>query len=710
MKKSILFFGFLVFNGLFSQKTIKIDRNIEWADYYFINGNYEKAISKYTRLNDEISNDARRNLAKSYAQIGALKKAQKTLQPLVDSNEAEVIDYYHFASYLTENESLRDEYRRKALRLPINNLFFEPGVSIKSPYELINLNINTPTSEFGSFLLEKNNESQLIYAKKQSKKYNRGLKKRIKSKYPIYNLYQSIFDNEQFKIVEEKPFPMGINSVYQDGPASWDKVTNQFYLTRSTANFKKDEVIQLDLYSLDYSSSNKKSAGSLSINLEGYSSIHPSVSTSDRKLYFSSDRPGGFGGMDLYYVTILPNNGFGIPVNLGPDINSSADEIFPFIYNERFLIYSTKKAEGRMKLKLAINSVDIRWNVRDLPKPFNGANDNFSFHLNNDLDYGFLSSNRPSGKGDDDLYAFRFTPRLMGIEDKYSYSPSDTLIVSTNGVLVNDEKQLFADDPLTALFDKEVELNEDVKHGKIKINSNGSFLYKNIAPLKEIDSFSYVINSKYGKSEPIKVILKRSTVSLKKLPKNLQKTFLPIYYNYNESNLLSNYKSRVEAVTLAMRENPQLVVEVSSYSDCRGKREYNLKLSEQRNQTIINYVKNNIEKPERIFGKGYGEDRVKGNNSKDYLILGGTFESLKLAEERKKEFISNGYYAEIKVNIDGLHQIIMGQANTVYEAKKIYEKLKNKGIETWVSRCECCSLTEDQHKLNRKTEFKIIRY
>ena len=64
------------------------------------------------------------------------------------------------------------------------------------------------------------------------------------------------------------------------------------------------------------------------------------------------------------------------------------------------------------------------------------------------------------------------------------------------------------------------------KHGKIKINSNGSFLYKNNAPLKEIDSFSYVINSKYGKSNPVKVILNRSTISLDQLPKNLQKTFL----------------------------------------------------------------------------------------------------------------------------------------------------------------------------------------
>ena len=95
-------------------------------------------------------------------------------------------------------------------------------------------------------------------------------------------------------------------------------------------------------------------------------------------------------------------------------------------------------------------------------------------------------------------------------------------------------------------------------------------------PLKEIDSFSYVINSKYGKSNPVKVILERSFISTGKLPENLQKTFLPIYYNYNDSELLLNYKNRVDAVALAMNQNPQLVVEVSSYSDCRGKREYNL--------------------------------------------------------------------------------------------------------------------------------------
>ena len=306
--------------------------------------------------------------------------------------------------------------------------------------------------------------------------------------------------------------------------------------------------------------------------MNGYSTLHPAVSPKNRRLYFSSDRPGGYGGMDLYYVAILPNNSFGVPVNLGPDINTPADEIFPFVYDEKFLFYSSKSDEGKMNLKLAINSIDTRWHVRNLPNPFNGENDDFSFYLNNGLDYGFLSSNRPNGKGDDDLYGFRFTPKIDGLPDKYTYSPTDTLIVSTNGVLVNDEKQLFANDPLTALFQKKIELSQNVKHGKIKLNSNGSFLYKNNAPLKEIDSFSYVINSKFGKSNPVKVILDRSTISLDQLPKNLQQTFLPIYYNYNDSDLLLNYKNRVDAVALAMDQNPQLVVEVSSYSDCRGKR------------------------------------------------------------------------------------------------------------------------------------------
>ena len=258
MKKGYLFSGLFVFCQMFGQSNLQLNRTIEWANYYFINENYKTAISKYLSLDDNIPHDARRNFAKSYARLGNLKKAEKILRPLVDSDDAVVLDYYHFASYITENESLKNEYREKALRLPITDMIIKPSADRESSYNLVNLNINTTESEFGAYLLENNDKTELIYTKKQSKKYNQGLKKRIKSDSDIYNLYHAKFNSKELKVDEGTPYPNGINSVFQDGPASWDELNNQFYFTRSSGNYKKEDLIQLDLYSLNYSEIDEK--------------------------------------------------------------------------------------------------------------------------------------------------------------------------------------------------------------------------------------------------------------------------------------------------------------------------------------------------------------------------------------------------------------------------------------------------------------------
>ena len=146
MKKGFLFLGLFVFCGMFGQSNLQLNRTIKWANYYFVNEDYKTAIAKYLSLEDNIPHDVRRNFAKSYAKIGNLKKAEKILRPLVDSNDAVVLDYYNFASYITENESLKNEYRQKALRLPIADMTFEPTMDMESGYELVNLNINTTES------------------------------------------------------------------------------------------------------------------------------------------------------------------------------------------------------------------------------------------------------------------------------------------------------------------------------------------------------------------------------------------------------------------------------------------------------------------------------------------------------------------------------------------------------------------------------------
>ena len=709
MKIKCLLFGMFFCQVLLAQHTIENNRTLEWADYYYINQEYEKALSHYSKVGAYIPLRSRRNFSKIYAHKGQLQNAAQILRPLVDSDSAEVKDYYYFASYLTNNDKLRDEYRQKAIRLPIEEYPQSPKDNHPNSYTFQPLSLNTEGSEFGAHLIEKNNAKYIIYSQKQSKEYTKGLEKKFLSNSPIYNLYQAEWDNKTLQAQSSEAFPFGLNSVFQDGPSSWDPNNKVLYFTRSTQSSHKQKTTELDLYIWTFNGSEKQIARPLPINIEGYATVHPAVSSQKNRLYFASDRPGGFGGMDLYYVDLLGNESYGSPVNLGPDINTEADEIFPFAYYADYLFFSQKNTNGNLSPKLAINTVDVRWHVMDLHTPFESDGDDFSFWFDAQLEYGLFSSNRDSGKGEDDLYTFKFTPKMTGVEDRYSYNPVDTLIVSQQGVLKNDNTHMMSHDPLTALFPKQAELLEDVRHGTLKLNSNGSFLYKNTTPLVVKDSFVYAIKSKYGQSPAIKVLLQRSEVDLEELPQNIQKTFLPIFYEFDKSNLLVDYKDRVDAVVAAMKARPEMIVALSSYTDCQGSKQYNLKLSQKRNQTIIDYVRQHIVKGDRIFGEGFGESTIVGNKSLDYLIVGGSFEAINKAQDQQKIFQVLGFPAQIKKSVGNRFQVIVGQANSFAEAQQMVDTLNEKGHKVWVNKCDCCKLTEEEHLQNRRTDFKIIR-
>ena len=143
MKIKLLLFGLFLSLALNAQSYSKSSRMLEWADYYFINEDYDKALWIYLKLGDSLPLKSRRNLSKVYAKEERLKKAAQTLRPLVDSDSAEVKDYYYFASYLTGNDKLRDEYRLKAIKLPIETPSLEEIDSLKSSYDLIPLSINS---------------------------------------------------------------------------------------------------------------------------------------------------------------------------------------------------------------------------------------------------------------------------------------------------------------------------------------------------------------------------------------------------------------------------------------------------------------------------------------------------------------------------------------------------------------------------------------
>ena len=142
-------------------------------------------------------------------------------------------------------------------------------------------------------------------------------------------------------------------------------------------------------------------------------------------------------------------------------------KLYFIYYNEKFLFYSSTESDGgalnvvgdkygntetfteegvkeKLDIKMAINVIANRWEAHLLPSPFNSSeDDDFSIYLSSPLQFGIMTTNRSDGKGDDDLYAFKFSPKIIGEDDNYKYNTNDTLVISFEGVLNNDIKKFF---------------------------------------------------------------------------------------------------------------------------------------------------------------------------------------------------------------------------------------------------------------------------
>tara|TARA_B100000575_G_scaffold240497_1_gene203270 strand:+ start:247 stop:2166 length:1920 start_codon:yes stop_codon:yes gene_type:complete len=618
MKRKLVVF--LVFNFysliVFSQtKDLQKDSlSFIWGDYYFLNSLHEKSIQKYKSIEDKLSIDRQRNLANSYILTNNLKGALDIYEKITNSNKASVQDYYNYANLLPAESNLGREYREKALKLPLaskKNLDIN-NKNLPDNYELKNLKGNTSKGDHGLIFIDNNINSKVLFLSEQSSSRNFKIRsKKVKSKFPIYNFYEGNFNSETFVIERIKSKLKNLNSKFQEGYGSYNALEKTLYFTRTESRLDSNDSIQLNIYStiLDKRNNIKQ----ILEQTDKYSNLHPSINSKSNRLYFSSNRPGGYGGMDIYYVD-LEGEKFSEPRNLGPDVNSKYNESFPYVYNDSILFYSSDKADngGKFNIYIATKVTSNRWETESLKENINSNRDDFSFGINKKLKIGFFSSDRQDGIGEDDIYAFKFNPRLAGVEDFYEYKFSDTLIVAKNSVIFNDLELIHSIDPLQKLYKKTVTLKSLPKSGKVVFNENGTFLYKSEIDSIYKDSFSYMLKSELKNSGPITVHLRRVKDQVNKIK---LEQFESIFFDFDKSDILLKYKERLDKVVEFLNKYPQVSLELSSYTDCRGSFSYNMKLSNRRNKSVVDYIKNKIKKPERVSGKGYGEKSSRGKIS-----------------------------------------------------------------------------------------------
>lgn len=572
---------------------------------------------------------------------------------------------------------------------------------------------NTAEDEFGVLQIkgiEDSNRIEFLYITAKKMKGEKLKRNRIRSNSTVFNLAKATIDTLTKTLVEDQLI-FELNTSFQEGPATYDRNLNTLYFTRNVGEMGTDNEYQLNIFETSYPKELDKEPQVPIFEIDGnYSNMHPTFDSQEKTLYFSSDRPGGFGGMDLYKVQITDEGSLGDPQNMGPEINTSSDEVFPFIYDKGVVFFSRKRTDENGFLDLFMGQIhsEQKWVISQLKEPFLSESDDFGFSLDPKTKFGIMSSNRKGGMGKDDNYYFIYTPEIKGIEDVYTFTP-DTLFVTTEGVSKNDQASMISEDPLQVLIDKKVVLENNSVNGNLQLNEDGSFWYLVKNPLILKDSFQYRLESKNNTSKAISVYLNGTKAAANAEKEKIEFIIRPIYYEFDKSDLWAKYKERFDELVRFLDQYPEVELTVKAYTDARGSADYNLMLSKQRANSIIDYLKSKMKNKNNIDAIGYGETTIENNTYKNYLLIAGITRDEKISNSMMSKLSNSGYSPIKLVNLKGEIQVVIETFDYFSQAKKVQTELKLKDISSWIEKSPAIKITEEAHQMNRRVEFEVTQ-
>jgi len=341
------------------------------------------------------------------------------------------------------------------------------------------------------------------------------------------------------------------------------------------------------------------------------------------ELYFVSDSKDGYGGRDIYLAKKNVAGDFENPINAGSKVNSQGDELFPVIADDNKLYFSSngKIGFGGLDIYAATKEGKIYSNVQNLGYGVNSGGDDFSIALTKSKDdsvllSGYITSNKPGGKGLDDIYYFE--KRIPPAEPLPPAVYILKVLVQTNNYVDenNPNSSLLGLKPIQNAtvelpkFDNVTNstqyLNSD-KEGKtqtlvIPKNSNFKMKISKVGFLANEENVNANIPAKDGDTIVIQKI-----VTLTKIFKNVEITLNNIYYDYDKWNIRADAAQSLDTLVDILVKNPTIKIQLSSHTDCRGKDTYNETLSQKRAESVVQYLIQKGIAADRLTAKGYGE-------------------------------------------------------------------------------------------------------
>ena len=464
----LLVFAFLIIQQVTAQsgKLKTANRNFENISYIDAIRNYEDYLRNAKKGTPE-EKEALTKLAYSYRKVQDSQNAERVYADLISTHSTEVESeiFLYYAQALANNGKYKESQkmysrygqeqtadmrgRRFTVAYMDNSRFYEDSSTYKVDYLYA---VNSRQSDFSPMYYR--NSLVFVSAREEG-----GIIKRVfmQNQTPFLDLFVfpdtaqlrkdniimkqsgagamggastafNSFDKAEESEVEEKPltkveqFSKTLNSKYHEGPVTFFKDYKKLIFTRNNyskgkARTGSEGITKLKLYMASEGNKGWGNLVELPVNSDDYSCGHPALSPDDTKLFFVSDMPGGFGGTDLW-VTEYKDGEWSSPVNLGREINTEGNEMFPFIDENGNMYFASDGHEGLggldifyVELREAIPMSD----VKNLGAPINSSKDDFGLITDAGRNTGYFSSNRKRGYGDDNLYAFNHSCRQLNI-------------------------------------------------------------------------------------------------------------------------------------------------------------------------------------------------------------------------------------------------------------------------------------------------------
>jgi len=397
--------------------------------------------------------------------------------------------------------------------------------------------------------------------------------------------------NEKGEWERPEPVEGELNTEFDEGIVAFSPDAQTMYLTK--ARRELNAPTSVEIYTSTRSDAKWSAPVKFEITADTLSTFgHPAVSPDGEYLYFVSDMPGGYGGKDIWRISLKERQGS--LVNLGPDINTEGNDDFPYVRSDGSLYFSSDGHPGMGGLDIfratAVGDpANLRWKVENMGFPINSAGDDFGITFGKGED-GFFSSNRGDARGYDHIYSFEYDPVRITIEglvmDK-DEEPVKNAIIRIVGNDGSNQKEVARDDGSFSFA-----LQRGVKYVMLA----GAKGYLN--QKQEFASDSTMEDANYWVEFILPSISKPSVVE-------------NIFYDYDKADLRPESKTALNELIAVLHDNPNVTIEMASHTDRWGSDAYNINLSERRAKSVVDYLVENGISRDRLQPHGYGKSRPK---------------------------------------------------------------------------------------------------